>query len=128
VNVKLAHVLAALAVGVLTLGTLLLVGCGATSEPKTIATVAAGLPNEAARQAAAANVRTATVALEAFYAEHGTYDGADVAALRRNYDPAIDPTVKLGWVASGRYCVESTVAGQTASMTGPGGTLEFGGC
>ena len=74
------------------------------------------------------NVRAAIPALEAFYAEHGTYAGADVFALRRDYDSGISPTVKLGWVETGRYCLESTVEGQTASVTGPGGGIVLGGC
>jgi hypothetical protein len=80
------------------------------------------------KRTAAANVRSAVPSLEAFYADNGTYGGADVSALRRDYDSGIDPTVKLGWVEKGRYCLESTVEGQTASMTGPGGELGLGGC
>jgi hypothetical protein len=86
------------------------------------------MPAEIAKQAAAANVRSAIPSLEAFYADHGTYGGADVSALRRDYDPGIDPTVKLGWVENGRYCLESTVEGQTASVTGPNGEIVLGSC
>ena len=75
-----------------------------------------------------ANVRSAIPSLEAFYAEHGTYGGADVSAVRRDYDSGIDSTVRLGWVESGRYCLESTVVGQTASVTGPNGEIVLGGC
>ena len=104
------------------------IGRGATNETKTVASVATTMPAEVAKQAAAANVRSAIPSLEAFYADHGTYGGADVSALRRDYDPGIDPSVKLGWVETGRYCLESTVEGQTASVTGPGGGIALGGC
>jgi hypothetical protein len=104
------------------------IGRGATNETKTVANVATTMPAEIAKSAAAANVRSAIPSLEAFYAEHGTYGGADVSVLRRDYDPGIDSTVRLGWVVSGRYCLESTVEGQTASVTGPNGEIVFGGC
>ena len=104
------------------------IGQGATNETKTVANVAATMPAEVAKQAAAANVRSAIPSLEAFYAEHGTYVGAEISALRRDYDPGIDSTLKLGLVESGRYCLESTVAGQTASVTGPNGEIVFRGC
>jgi hypothetical protein len=104
------------------------IGRGATNETKTVANVATTMPAQIAKQAAAANVRSAIPSLESFYAEHGTYGGADISALRRDYDPGIDSTVKLGWVESGRYCLESTVEGQTASVTGPNGEIVFGGC
>ena len=54
---------------------------------------------------------------KAFYADHGTYAGATVAALRA-IDTGLNPTVKLSWVEMGRYCLESTVDGQTATVTG----------
>jgi hypothetical protein len=104
------------------------IGRGATNETKTVASVATTMPAEIAKQAAAANVRSAIPSLEAFYADHGTYGGADISALRRDYDPGIDPTVKLGWLETGRYCLESTVEGQTASVPGPNGEIVFGGC
>lgn len=104
------------------------IGRGATKETKTVANLATTMPAEIAKQAAAANVRAAIPSLEAFYAEHGTYAGADIPALRRDYDPGIDSTVKLGWVQNGRFCLESTVEGQTASVTGPNGEIVLVGC
>jgi hypothetical protein len=104
-----------------------LVGRSANTETNTIAVVAGAMPEEAAKQAAAANVRASIPSVEAFYADHGTYSGATIAALRA-YDPGIDSTVRLAWVNTGRYCVQSTVDGQTASDTGPGGDVLSGGC
>ena len=104
------------------------IGRGATNETKTVASVAVTMPAASAKQAAAGNVRAAIPSLEAFYAEHGTYSGATVVALRRDYDTGLSPTVKLGWVETGRYCLESTVEGQTASVTMPGGEIVLGGC
>ena len=128
VGLKFWHLLVVGALAVSAVAVVVHIGRGATNETKTVASVATAMPAEIAKQAAAANVRSAIPSLEAFYADHGTYGGADVSALRRDYDPGIDPSVKLGWVETGRYCLESTVEGQTASVTGPGGGIALGGC
>jgi hypothetical protein len=125
---KFWHLLVVGALAVSALAAVVHVGRGATKETKTVASVATSLPAGVAKQAAAANVRSAIPSLEAFFSDHGTYGGADVSALRRDYDSGIDPSVKLGWVETGRYCLESSVAGQTASVTGPNGEVVLGGC
>ena len=95
---KFWHLLVVGALAVSAVAATVHIGQGATNETKTVASVATTMPAEIAKQAAAANVRSAIPSLEAFYADHGTYGGADVSALRRDYDPGIDPSVKLGWV------------------------------
>ena len=125
---KFWHVLVVGALAVSAVVAFVHIGRGATNETKTVASVATTMPAEVAKQAAAANVRSAIPSLEAFYADHGTYGGADVSALRRDYDPGIDLSVKLGWVETGRYCLEDTVEGQTASVTGPNGEVVFADC
>jgi hypothetical protein len=127
-GLKFWHLLVVGALAVSAVVAFVHIGRGATKETKTVASVATTMPAEFAKQAAAANVRSAIPSLEAFYAEHGTYGGADVSALRRDYDPGIDLSVKLGWVETGRYCLEDTVEGQTASVTGPNGEVVFAGC
>jgi hypothetical protein len=128
VGLKFWHLLVVGALAVSAVAAVVHIGRGATNETKTVAGVATTMPAEIAKQAAAANVRSAIPSLEAFYADHGTYGGADVSALRRDYDPGIDPSVKLGWVETGRYCLESTVERQTASVTRPSGEVVLGGC
>jgi len=125
---KFWHLLVVGALAVSAVAAFVHIGRGATNETKTVASVATTMPAEVAKQAAAANVRSAIPSLEAFYTDHGTYGGADVSALRRDYDPGIDPSVKLGWVETGRYCLESTVEGQTASVTRPKGEVLLGVC
>ena len=127
-GLKFWHLLVVGALAVSAVAVVVHIGRGATNETKTVASVATTMPAEIAKRTAAANVRSAIPSLEAFYAEHGTYGGADVSALRRDYDPGIDPSVKLGWVETGRYCLESTVEGQTASVTRPNGEVVLGGC
>jgi hypothetical protein len=125
-DLKIWHLLVAGALAVTVLAIVRL-GRDAKNETKTVAIVAASMPEEMAKRTAAANVRSTIPSLEAFYAEHGTYAGATVAALRA-IDTGLDPTVELGWIEKGRYCLESTVEGQTASVTGPGGEIVLGGC
>jgi hypothetical protein len=125
-DLKIWHLLVVGALAVTALA-VVRVGRDARDETNTVAFVAATMPGEMAKRTAAANVRSTIPSLEAFYAEHGTYAGATLAALRA-IDTGLDPTVELGWVQSGRYCLESTVDGQTASVTGPGGEIVLGGC
>ena len=126
-GLKFWHLLVVGALAVSAVAAVVHIGRGATKETKTVASVATTMPAAIAKQAAAANVRSAVPSLEAFYAEHGTYSGATVAALRA-IDTGLAPTLELGWVETGRYCLESTVEGQTASVTGPGGVIVLGGC
>jgi hypothetical protein len=74
------------------------------------------LTSNAGAQAAAANARSAAALLEAFHAANGTYAGA----------PAPGATVAEADQSS--YCIESTVARQTVSIRGPGGTVVAGAC
>ena len=121
-------VVGAVAVSALTaIVTLAHVGRGAAHETKAIALVPAAMSVEAAEATAEANVRSAVPSIEAFYADHGSYLGATIAALRE-IDSGIGSTAAVGWVSSGRYCLQSTVDAQTASFTGPGGDVAPGAC
>jgi hypothetical protein len=130
VTVKLWHLLLAAGLAVAALSSLLtfvLVGRGANSATKTVAVVAATMPQEMAQQAAASNVRASVPSAEAFYAENGSYAGMTISGLRE-IDSGLDPTVTLGWAVKDGYCIESTVDGQTASITRPGGNVALGSC
>jgi hypothetical protein len=87
VDIKFWRLLVVGALAVSAVAAVVHIGRGATNEAKTVANVAATMPAEVAKQATAASVRSAIPSLEAFYAEHGTYVGADISALRRDYDP-----------------------------------------
>jgi prepilin-type N-terminal cleavage/methylation domain-containing protein len=90
--------------------------------------------------AAKADVRAAVPAVEAYFAECGTYASAtasqcgdsvdhtfDVAGLEQ-YDAALQlATVKSLGGGSG-YCIDSTVGGKAVSLVGPGGTIASGAC
>ncbi|GIU95649.1 MAG: hypothetical protein KatS3mg012_2106 [Gaiellaceae bacterium] len=79
-----------------------------------------GFRERANDSAAQSNVRAALPAVEAYYADNGTYSGMDLAALQ-----AIDQNVSLDGdpdVTATTYCIQSTVGGQTWSISGPGDT------
>jgi hypothetical protein len=72
------------------------------------------------------NVRVALPAIEAWYADNGSYTGMTLAKLRSRYDYGI-PDVKLVGVQKSRYCVESSAEGETWSYR-PSTGLARGGC
>jgi type IV pilus assembly protein PilA len=79
-----------------------------------------GFRERANDSAAQSNVRAALPAVEAYFADNGTYAGMDLAALQ-----AIDQNVSLDGdpdVTATTYCIQSTVGGQTWSISGPGST------
>ena len=84
-----------------------------------------GFRDRASQAAAQANVRSAVPAIEAYYADYGTYAGMTVAALR-----TIDAGVKITVVSSGlsTYCVRDTQGGFTYYKDGPSGTISTTAC
>ncbi len=81
--------------------------------------------------AASANVREAVPAVEAYYADHGTYAKASPALtpehLRATYDAgvAVDGT-RFRYLSPVSYCLSATVGDSTWSKDGPGGEIRPG--
>ena len=82
--------------------------------------------DRAAENAAKANVRASIPAIEAYYADNGTYATMTEANLKANYDAGFVGT--LGTVTASAYCVSSTVNGKQFHLQGPGGTVTAGAC
>lgn len=78
--------------------------------------------------AAMANVRASIPAIEAYYADHGTYAGASVEGLRATYDAGIGDVRLVGPLNDRTYCVESTVGAVTFSKAGPAAEIVPGTC
>lgn len=74
------------------------------------------------------NLRNSVPAIEAWYADHGTYAGMTVNKLRTQYDSGISLDVKIVRATKKAYCVESGVAGETLSYVGPTRGFAPGGC
>jgi hypothetical protein len=101
---------------------LLLPGCQWVSGSTAIG----GAVRPAAEQAQA-DIRGSIPAIEAFYADNGTYAGVTVSGLRTTYDPGV-PDVRIVMTSPNSYCVESTVDGVTYSKAGPGADIRPGPC
>jgi ABC-type Na+ efflux pump permease subunit len=95
-----------------------LLGRSANKETNSVAQVVTGTPAQAGVGVAEANLQTASASMQGYYVANGTYAGATVS----------DPTVRVVSADASGYCIESTVAGQTASEHGPGGTPAPGAC
>ena len=65
---------------------------------------------DSAESQAHADIRGAIPAIEAFYADNGTYAGITVGGLRATYDPAV-PDIRIVVASAESYCVESDVEG-----------------
>jgi hypothetical protein len=68
------------------------------------------------------DVRAAIPALEAWNADHGSYKGATLAKLRRQYDYGLHD-VRVVFATRDDYCLESRVGDEVASKHGPGGEV-----
>jgi hypothetical protein len=79
-----------------------------------------------AKGAAKAWVRSAVPSVEAFYFDHNNYSGMTVPKLRR-YDNGLRHVTVVS-ATEQAYCLESTVEGETVSISGPGGSVVSGPC
>ena len=79
-----------------------------------------GFKDRAEKKAAAANVRSAIPAAEAYYSDNGNYTGLSVASLQ-----AIDAGIRLTVVSSTAttYCLQDDQGTHSASVNGPGGSV-----
>jgi hypothetical protein len=77
---------------------------------------------------AQSNLRNSVPAIEAWYADHGTYAGMTVNKLRTQYDYGISFDLQIVRATKRAYCVESTIAGETWSYVGPSRGFASSGC
>lgn len=98
-----------------------LAGCGGGVQSQSY-----DVPLEPADDARAL-LRSTIPALEAYYADNGTYFGVSVQKLRTTYDTGV-PDVRFVRANSRTYCVEATSGGATASKAGPAADITTGAC
>jgi hypothetical protein len=79
-------------------------------------------PRQAAAATAQANLGVAISAASSYKIDHGSYAGMTTNALR-GYDRGLASSVFVKQASAGAYCLESTVAGATASVRGPNSTF-----
>lgn len=82
--------------------------------------------DRASDSAAKANVRAGLPAVEAFFADYGTYSGMTIASLKA-YDAGFVATLGPTLTAT-TYCIQSVVGGKTWKVAGPGGTMSNAAC
>jgi len=78
--------------------------------------------------AAQANVRASVPAIEAYYADNGSYAGATPDILRTTYDAGLPDVHFVGRFTRTTYCVQSTVGAATYSKNGPSAQVAPGPC
>jgi len=79
-----------------------------------------GFRDRANQRAAAANVRAAIPAAEAYYADNGNYTGVTVATLEL-IDAGLSLNTASGTAATYTLC--SQVGNRASTVTGPGGAI-----
>jgi prepilin-type N-terminal cleavage/methylation domain-containing protein len=88
-----------------------------------------GFKDRANQSAASADVRSAIPAAEAYYADHGSYNGMTEAVLQADYDSGVDVdhiVVTTDTTADDTYCLDKDVNGKEARATRGKGTLNDG--
>ena len=85
-----------------------------------------GFKDRAKQGAAQANVRSAVPAVEAYYADNGTYAGMDAADLAL-IDAGVRVTV-VGTPDATNYCISDTQGAFTYYKDGPAGSITTTAC
>ena len=86
-----------------------------------------GFRDRANNSAAQANVRAAIPAVEAFFADNGTYVGMSLTGLQASYDQAIKGMAVVSAGAS-TYCISGSSGATTYYKNGPGGDITATAC
>jgi hypothetical protein len=115
----------------LLMGLFLLTGChelwgGSSSSSQSSATVTYSPAGDAS--VALANVRASIPAVEAWYADHGTYAGLTLDGLEQQYDAGVKDVRFVGPRTRKTYCVESTVGEIAYHKQGPASDILLGHC
>ena len=82
----------------------------------TVSTLAISIPDEASLTVAEGNLMQAATAATAYEAASGSFEGLTV------------PAATVSFATATSYCLESTVRGVTAHLSGPNGTPAAGPC
>jgi hypothetical protein len=109
----------------------LLTGChelwgGSSSSSQSSGTVTYGPAGDAS--VALTNLRASIPAVEAWYADHGTYGGLTLEGLQQQYDAAVKGVRFVGPLNRKTYCAESTIGEITYHKQGPASDILLGRC
>jgi hypothetical protein len=81
-----------------------------------------------AASSAQSNVRNSVPAIEAWYADNGTYAGMTVALILQRYDASVKDVMLVRPLNRKTYCVESTVGEKSYFKAGPAADILEGRC
>ncbi|HEX2045837.1 MAG TPA: hypothetical protein VHF23_09435 [Gaiellaceae bacterium] len=101
-------------------------GLGAASSSESGSATATVAPPAVADPESA--VRAAIPAIEAYYADNGTYAGMTLRLLRERYDAGLDDVRIVVRRNGARYCVEAPPRAAWAHYEGPAGPVAPGPC
>jgi hypothetical protein len=87
-----------------------------------------GSPSGSGEASAQSSVRAAIPAIEAWYADHGTYAGMTVALLKQQYDAGIKDVTLVPPLNRDTYCVESITGPTSYFKQGPAAEIFEGHC
>jgi len=79
-----------------------------------------GFKDRANNRAAQADVRAAIPSIEAYYSDHGSYQGLTVNHIKLSIDSGVSNKVTLSGLGTSTYCVGASVGGKSWSVKGPG--------
>ena len=70
------------------------------------------------------DLRSAVPAVEAYHADHGTYDAAEMTTTAlRSYEPSLSDRVQVVSGSERTYCLSATRGGDTVYVAGPGAVI-----
>jgi hypothetical protein len=81
-----------------------------------------------AASSAQSNVRNSVPAIEAWYADNGTYAGMTLALIQQRYDASVKDVMLVRPLNRQTYCVESTVGEKSYFKAGPAADILEGHC
>jgi hypothetical protein len=108
-------------------GLLFLPGCFWWMAPMAAVGSGTGSATMPSEETGMADVRAAIPAIEAYYADNGTYKGATLEVLRQRYDAGIRG-IDVVKANDQTYCIQSTNAGMPWYKAGPAAEILPGDC
>jgi hypothetical protein len=106
---------------------LILPGCFWWAAPMAVSGSSSGSSSSRAEEMAMANIRAAIPAIEAYYADNGTYKGATLEVLQQRYDAGIQG-ITVVKANDQTYCIESDAGGFPWHKAGPAADIVPGDC
>jgi hypothetical protein len=106
---------------------LVLPGCFWWAAPMAVSGSSSASSSSSVDETAMANIRASIPAIEAYYADNGTYKGATLEVLQQRYDAGIKG-IKVVKANGRTYCIESDAGSFPWHKAGPAADIVPGDC